>query len=272
MKKDQEIRNLGNFKKHAILFLVMGFYIVSVFSFVKGFDSAYGLEIKRGDYIISRSKVERVVTQGDIFRDFIEIENFRDSRIEVSFKVSSDLEEVIESDIAGVTVEPKNKSKISFIVKGKEVKNYSGIIFLGKDINEEIPVNITVVDEILSSPIMIEIEMLKEKFLLDKYLEFKVNLHRLKEEELRNVSIKYYLIEGNNSYLLGSETLDLLSSMQLIKKFRFPEGLEPGEYVLETSLEYENLVLVNKTAFIVKRSFFKILILSSISACSFPVI
>jgi len=241
-----------------VFFLVVFFLILD---FVMALESAYGPEIQRDNYIISRSKVERVVSEGDVFRDYLVISNLRSQDIEVSFSISDGISRIIEFESVGVVVGGENSSTISFFVRGAEPKNYSGSITLQGDIKEKLPVNITVLEEFLNAPVLLETELLKQKFTLNSFLEFKLNVNKLKPEEIKNASFSYSITdEKNKSYLLESEIKNISSSFQVIKKFEFPEALEAGSYVLEIVLEDENKVIINKSSFLLKESFFSMLL------------
>ncbi len=224
-------------------------------------ESAYGPKIAKDNYIVSRSKVDRVLNEGDVFTDFIEIENLGSGNLEASFSVSEGLVDIIEFTSAGIIVGGGNSTRIGFLIKGIGPQNYSGTISMQGDVNEAIDVEVIVEEDTLESPILLEIEFLKNNFILDKYIEFNLKVTKLKPEEILNSTFNYNLIgEDNNTYFLGSETRDIFNNFQVVKRFQLPEGLEEGEYVLETTVEYNKRVIFNKTNLILKRGFFKIMV------------
>ncbi len=227
-------------------------------------QSAYGPEIHKETYIISRSKVEREITQGNLFTDNIKITNLRETNLEVNFIASESISEIIEFETRGIIIEPKNSTQANFLIKGKEAGNYSGIIEL-EQLNEQIPVNISIVDESLNPEILFEIKLLKNKYNMNKFLEFNSNINKLKPSTIYNASISYTLISPQNqTYLLGKETVDITNSYQVYKKFAFPENIEEGHNVLESVLEYNKKVIIIKSSFEAKKPFYSVLILGVI--------
>ncbi|MBD3253275.1 DUF87 domain-containing protein, partial [Candidatus Pacearchaeota archaeon] len=240
--------------------IILFFIIFLSINFVYSLESAYGPEIERESYIISRSKVERILNRGDLFYDYLEIENLGKGEIEVSFSVDSHLSDFIEFDSVGLIITPQNSSEMSFLIKGKEIGNFTGKLFLSGDINHEIPVNLTVFEKSKNSPVFINVDFLKKSFVLDKTLDFKLKINKLKPEKIKNATISYYINDiKNNSHFLGSESLDIFTSFHLIKNLKIPEDLEEGFYSLRVVLEYENRVLVNESHFLLRKSFFNIL-------------
>ena len=222
-------------------------------------ESAYGPKIIKDNYIISRSKVDRVLNEGDVFTDFIEIENLGTGNLEASFSVSEGLIDIVEFTSTGIIIGKDNSTSIGFLIKGIGPQNYSGTINIQGDVNEVIDVKIIVEEDTLESPLLLEVEFLKNKFILDKYIEFNLKITKLKPEEILNATFNYNLIDKNNkTYFLGSEKRDIFNNFQVVKRFQLPENLEEGEYILETTIDYNKRIIFNKTNLLLKRGFFKI--------------
>jgi len=244
-----------------VFFGFMFFFTILNLEIFSALESAYGPEITGSNYVVSRSKVERVIAQGDVFRDYIRVSNSRNSDLEISFAVSDEILDIIEFEESGIIVEKQNITQASFLVKGKTPGNYSGKISLQGDLAEDIPVNISIISNLENTPVLINIELVKNKFVLNKFLEFKLNVDKLKTEQLENATFTYDIIgEDNNSYFLGSESINVSNSFQMVKRFKIPKDLEVGPYILGVSLGYEGRVIVNKAHFLLKRGFFSILI------------
>jgi len=231
------------------------------FAFLTRAETSYGHEIKRNSYVISRSKVERMVGCGEIFEEYIEISNLGNNNLHILFSYDEDLANILEFEKKEITINPKNSSKICFFVSGYEIGNYSGKIYLKGDLNEEILVNISVVKSESGAPFLLNVNFDKEAFILKKNIEFKLTINKLKDEAANNASVEYYIEDNkNSSYFLGSENVSLPNSVQLIKKFKIPDELKEGNYVLKIIFKYDGRVLQSKSPFLLKRSFFQILI------------
>ena len=74
------------------------FFCIILFSSWVYADSAYGEEIQREGYIVSRSKVDRTVTLGTLFQDFIVIENLRTEPLSATFSTSGNVMDLLVFD------------------------------------------------------------------------------------------------------------------------------------------------------------------------------
>src|SRR3989339_547047 len=82
-------------------------------------DSAYGHEIRKDSYIISRDSVDREISEGDMLIDYFDIQNLNSQQLSFSIIVDDTLSGIIELDNSSAVISPKNFSRINFIVKGK---------------------------------------------------------------------------------------------------------------------------------------------------------
>ncbi|RMD46065.1 DUF853 family protein, partial [Candidatus Pacearchaeota archaeon] len=197
-------------------------------------SSAYGEPIIQKSFEISRSKIERTIKEKTIFQDFIKIKNKKTTPLKVTFTISNELSGIITSKETGIQVEPKNESKWYFNVEGLKIGTFSGEISLSGDIEQKIPVNITITNKSLNPVYLVEIQMREKETLLTDRIEFKLNLKKLKPEPLKNFTISYFLKTPKNKTIeLGSENFDFTNPIQLIKEFNFPENAEVGYYVLQ---------------------------------------
>jgi len=73
-------------------------------------ESAYGDEIQREGYVVSRSKVDRSVEVGTLFQDFIIVNNLRNEPITATFSSSGNVIDLIEFESSGIEIFPKNRT------------------------------------------------------------------------------------------------------------------------------------------------------------------
>ena len=231
------------------------FCFVLLSSFVLA-SSAYGEEIQRQGYSVSRSKVDRTVAAGTLFQDFISVENLKDEPISATFSVSGNVVDLIEFESSGIEIFPRNSSQIYFYIKGTKVGNYSGEIVISGGVVERIPVNIQVVDSDLSPVFFIQTEPFKKYFKLNEKLKFKIYLNKLKSGVLENLSIEYYLNDSKNqSFFLGGESFNFTNSLYLVKEFDMPADIEKGEYLLEAVATYNGESTYSLSYFIIRKPF-----------------
>ncbi|MCX6750750.1 MAG: DUF87 domain-containing protein [Candidatus Pacearchaeota archaeon] len=236
-------------------FFALFFCVIFFSSFILA-SSAYGEEIQKGDYSISRSKVERTISVGTLFQDFITVYNLKDQPISAVFSVSGNVMDLLEFDYSGIEIFPKNSSSIYFYIKGTKVGNYSGEIYISGGITEKILVDIKVVDSDLSPIFFIQTEPFKRYFKLNEDLKFKVYLNKLKSEEAGNITIEYYLNNTKNeSFFLGEETFNFTNSFYLLKSFDIPPEAERGEYILQALAYYKGESIYSLSYFVIRKPF-----------------
>ena len=233
------------------------FFCIILFSSWVYADSAYGEEIQREGYIVSRSKVDRTVTLGTLFQDFIVIENLRTEPLSATFSTSGNVMDLLVFDYSGIEVLPKNTSSIYFYIKGTSLGNYSGEIIISGGVSEKIPVSIEVVEDDLSPVFFVQTEPFKKYFKLNEKIRLKVYLNKIKSGEVENLSLFYYLNDSQNqSFFLGEESFNFTNSFYLIKEFNIPPEAEKGEYILQTSAVYNGDSIDSLSYFIIRKAFF----------------
>ena len=223
-------------KNHLQLFGFLLLFLILIVS--ASAQSSYGPQIKKESYEISRSKVEREITQGEIFRDSIRITNLEDKQIRVTLTPSTEIISIMEFDSSGALISPSNFTDFYFTLTGKELKNYAGEIIISNDINEKIGVNISVKNDSNRAGFFVSIEPIKKVFTFEESLDFNIDVQKILDKEVRNVTFSYFLKNqaDNSTHPLGKETKDLLGSLQIRKKIDFPEDLEEGYYILDVFL------------------------------------
>ena len=228
---------------------------------ITSIDSNYGEEIEKDGYTISRSKIDRSIKIETVFRDSILVENALPKDITVTFYVENDLLDFIEFENVSLLIPSMGSESAYFLIKGKELGVYTGNIGLRGDIEEKISVNLSIVETDLNPLLLMNIDLLRKSFVLGKPIKFKLNLNKLNREEVNNVSLYYSLVdENNNTYLLGNELINVSNSIQEIKIFDLPLEVQKGDYILKTTLLYDDETIIDTSPFVLKVAFMNIIL------------
>jgi len=248
--------------KIAARFFILLAFLAVLFAPISIAQSAYGSPIQKEGYEISRSKVERDISRGDIFRDSFKVTNFKESQIRASVFPTEPVSEVIGMESSGVIITSKNSSDVYFTITGIELGRFVGEIVISGDINEKIVVNISVINESLTPEFFVVLEPTKKVFTLEDRLDFKVDVQKIIGENVRNVTFSYTIksLIDNSSHFLGSETKDLIGSLQIRKRIEFPQELEEGFYVLDVVTGFENKTTTSSAEFEIRTPFWSILL------------
>jgi len=222
-------------------------------------QTAYGDPIKTTAYEISRDKIERTVKQGNIFEDFIEIENLQNVPLKVSFSLEGDTTSQITLDQALLTIEPKNSSQMKFQIKATSLGTFSGDMILSGGILQKIPINLSIVENSFDPLLLINIDPLKKKFFLTKNIEFKIDITKIKQMEYENISFVYNIINPDNQTIaIGEEIVKTQTSTQFIKKIPFPENSSRGQYTLQVLTIHNNQTITSEAIFLATIPFLSI--------------
>ncbi len=241
-----------------IIFLIG--IIMSFISFAASLETSYGENIETENYIISRDKVERIISYGDLFEDDIQIKNLNERELSATFSVSGDATDLIDFIKFVLEIGPLGEDYANFYIKGGKLGNFTGEITITGDIIEAIPVSIIVEESPLNPLFLIDTIPLKKSFELNKDLKFKLGVNKLKKNSLDGINFSYFMVSGEEKYLLGNEVRNVTSSFNEIKSFDFPKEIDTGEYILKVVAEYNNEEIVSTNLFLIKRSFFHIIL------------
>ncbi len=239
-------------KRYFLIFLCAIFLFQLILA-----DSAYGSEIYREGYTISRSKVDRNVEIGTLFQDFIIINNLKNEPISATFSSSGNAMDLIEFESSGIEILPKNSSAIYFYIKGTRIGNYSGEIIISGGVSERILVNIEVVDYDSNPVFFVQSEPYKKYFKLNEKLKFKIYLYKIKSGDNNQLNLSYHLNNSKNqSFFLGEESFNFTNSFYHIQEFDMPSELEKGDYILQLFAKYNEETIDSLSYFVLKKPFF----------------
>lgn len=249
--------------KNKIFFVLISFSLLVLLSSQTNAESAYGPPIEKGQYDISRSKVDRDIPIGDIFTDYITITNKGNSEIQISVATSEEISAIIEFESDGAIISSKNSTEIPFKISAREIGEYVGEITISGGIEETIPVNITVSNKTTNPQYFIKIELFNKKLTFNDKLDFKIDVTKITKDEIRNVTISYKITgrELNKTFELGSETRDIIGSMQIRKRIDFPPEAQKGFYAIEVITQYEEKVSTTSAEFELRIPFWEIKLL-----------
>ncbi|MCK4997518.1 DUF87 domain-containing protein [Candidatus Pacearchaeota archaeon] len=241
--------------KNKLIILFLSFIIFS--SFVSA-GAQYGEAIISENYEISRDKIHRIVKEGNILEDSIRVENKLNLPLKIEFSIEGDASEFITLEKSQLTIEPKNISELSFYIKGIEIGNYQGKVKLSGGVSEIIPINLSIVDYSLDPLLLVDLHLIKNKFLLTKEIEARIDITKLKPEDVNDVFFEYKMVGiSNDTIFLGKEILNITSSTQILKDFDFPDNLTSGYYTLTVTTNYGDKLIYSESLFLAEIPFMK---------------
>ena len=167
-------------------------------------ESSYGEEIERENYVVSRDIILRRIPHQFFVDDFISVENTGTTDLSVDVSVSEGLIDFITVSNTSFTVSPGNMSTAHFRIKGLRLGGFSGTLILGGQVDEEIPINITVSNEFEDPLYLVDTVFDKTSFHNLEKIEFVLSVDKLKQSIETPINVSYTLIDaGNESFFFG---------------------------------------------------------------------
>jgi len=142
--------------------------------------------------------IESGSPKGDIFEDQLEVKNKHTSLLNIDLAVPIELQGVIELITSQMSVAPGEFARADFNIIATEIGSYAGELTLSGDLDETIPINITVFADSLDPLFLIETEAYNSQFLLNDKIKLKLNINKLKSRPIQNLTINYSLISPQN--------------------------------------------------------------------------
>ena len=206
-------------------------------------ESSYGEPIKNEKYEISRSKIDRQLALGELLPESFVIKNLGASTIKVNLIPDDKINEIINIESVGVIISPQNESEVNMILMGKLEKNYFGYLVISGDINDKLPINISVLNKSDKNILFINAEPTKKIFKIGEKIELMLEINKGTKVVLSNISLIYRLrqeMENGNQSDLFKEYKDITESTIERKELDMPIDVETGNYIVEVEARYNN--------------------------------
>ena len=229
--------------------------VILLCSFVYS-ESQFGESIISENYEISRDQINRVVKEGNILQDSIRVENKMNMPLKIEVSITGDAAGFFILNSPQLTIEPKNTSELSFYIKGIELGNYDGQMKLSGGVSEIIPINLSIVDYSLDPLLLVDLHLIKNTFLLTKEIEARIDVTKLKAEDIENVTFEYSM-KGlfNETIFFKKESMNITSSSQFLKDFDFPDNAKKGYYTFIVTTKYGDKTISSESLFLAEIPF-----------------
>ena len=204
-------------------------------------ESSYGAPIKKENYEISRSKIERDIKVGEILKDEIIIKNNLDYQTKVSLSKSDSISRYLEFASSGIIIAPKNETSIPLSLIGKEIGLFSGNIILSGDISEIIPVNLTILNSSSTFPFMITTTIDKDTVYVGKDPQIILRLKKINDIPVNNISLNYELIDQslNETIPIQTEQINLEGNTEIRKTISSQNLNKKGFFTVNVQATYQ---------------------------------
>ncbi|MEM0465949.1 MAG: DUF87 domain-containing protein, partial [Candidatus Pacearchaeota archaeon] len=202
---------------------------------------------KRGDdYWISAREIRKEVRQNTFVEERIGIYNLKGSIMNLRFSLSSNLQDFVKIDKNYMSINPNTFSDLVVTIYGiKPLGTYNGTLTIAGDIQQVIPITITVVEKrAFVEALLMELDIFNKIARPGESLRYKLNLQNLLREQEYKVNLKIFVNEMNSTSIYASDTdeLEIANSLTLLKEIDLPKNLSEGQYLLNVEARYLDYV------------------------------
>lgn len=217
----------------AIFFLFLNFY-------------TYAQE----NYEIKPEEIVKRLKLGDFSEVPITISNNENNIMSLVFSLEGNIAPIIKLNKQILVVDPQSSDEMKLTIFTENTSFYNGYLIISGDIDEKIPINITVSESvgIPVEAILMDIELLTERVNIGDLFKYKVNVQNLLTGEVYNITLSYSIdkmgettYKVDKSFFSETEIMQISTSVSLVKEFEMPDFLRPGDYVLNVEAKYFGL-------------------------------
>jgi hypothetical protein len=195
------------------------------------------------------------IVKREKFGNFVEVPirltNDGTTSLSLNFDVKGSVRGVSSLDKTSMLIDPGTQNIVLLTLFGENISEYRGDFSISGNIEEDIPINFTVLERI-SVPVealLIEIEPITERALVGGIFKYKIGLQNLLTDQSYNVTISSSIdrLEGESTYIFDksffteTDVAELATSVSIIKEFDMPDFIRRGDYVINVKAEYLGL-------------------------------
>ncbi|MFA5857106.1 MAG: DUF87 domain-containing protein [Candidatus Pacearchaeota archaeon] len=197
------------------------------------------------DFWISTKEIRKEVRQNTFVDEKIGLFNFKTSTMNMLFSLSPNLQDFVKIDKTSVVLNPNSFADVTVTIYGtKPLGVYNGSITVSGDVQQTIPVHITVVEKrSLVEALLMQIDVFNKIVRPGDTVKYKLSLQNLLREQGYKVFLKIYLTESNGTtiYATDNDEVEILNSLTLLKELKLPDNITEGDYLLNVDATYLNL-------------------------------
>ena len=234
--------------KEGIIFrLSMVFiFITSFFIIINSIAAFAQTSIK-----ISPEQINKRVKLGDFVEAPVKITNDGNTPLSLKFGIEGDVAPFASISENSAVVEAGAAEDVKLTIFGQNLTTYIGFFTISGTIEDKIPINITVTDinAIPVEALLVEIEPITERAKIGDIFKYKIGLQNLLSDMTYNVTVSSSIdrLEDESTYkfeksfFTETDTVELSTSLSVVKEFDMPDFIRPGEYVINVKAEYLGL-------------------------------
>ncbi len=227
------------------------------------------MEIEGQDYWIPFNRITQRVRQGEFAQEFLFIQSFRDSTMNVDLELTGNVTLLTSMDRDRITVSPRGDGRATLTFFGNQTPGiYNGTLNLTGAIEETIPVQVEVLDRerIPIQALLIGVSMPDRNIYPGSRFTFRTDLTNLLSDREYPVQLFFSIqnIEGTETVWTHSSNVFIRTSLSILRTVDLPPDIPPGDYVIRVTANYMDLTSSTSHAFRVTLPFYQYILFAGI--------
>ncbi len=225
-------------------------------------------------YAIEPKSITSVVRTGNFVDVPITITNNDRTAFNLALGVDGDAAGLLRLDKTSMIIDPGKKEQFTLTIFGENTTSAQGFVTISGTVSDAIPLNITVTDFLIDpvDALSIDIEPITQRAKIGDIFKYKIGLQNLLTDKKYNITISHSIdkLEKEGSYkfeksfFTETQTVELSTSVSLVKEFDMPDFIRPGEYVINVKADFLGLSASASQRFSVVEDFWDMLVLGII--------
>jgi len=191
--------------------------------------------------------------------------------VTLMFSVDGNISQMVRLSKTSETLQPGKEINLTATILTDKFGHYNGTLVIDGGLKGKIPLNITVTDVegIPVEAVFMELEVLTPRVKIGDIFRYQVDVQNLLAEQGYNITFHhsidvprdkdFYIL--NRTFYEETESIELNTSLSILKSFEVPEFIRIGEYVLNVETEYLGLTSSRTVRFHVTESVLDYMIL-----------
>ena len=213
----------------------------------------YSIAASKNAYAQTSVKIEpQEITKKVKFGNFIDIPikitNNGNTLLSLRFGVEGKVAPSSSLSKYSASIETGSVDEVMLTVFGENLTSLSGFFAVTGTIEEKVPINVTVTDlnTIPVEALLIEIDPITDRANIGDIFKYKIGLQNLLSDRKYNVTLSSSIdrlvdettYKFEKAFFTETESVQLATSLSLVKEFHMPDFIKPGDYVINVKAEY----------------------------------
>ncbi|MBR9690564.1 DUF87 domain-containing protein, partial [Candidatus Woesearchaeota archaeon] len=225
--------------------------------------------IEGQDFVISIPNINRRIKIDNFIEETVSLYSFKDESVTLQFTIEGKAADLIELETDSMVLHSNSNKDLNMRIFGRgPLGVYNGTLEISGSLNDEIPIKIELTDKDLLNvqTLFVELDPIERKVTPGDIFKYKTTLRNLLVDTSYPVNLLFTITDpsGDNVYMAVTENVQLKTTFSILKNFKVPKDMKPGDYIISVQANYLNLKSTVSEVFKVTLPFYKYLVFGKI--------